>query len=119
MPYRPNKPCRHPGCEKLVPSNKTYCDEHLPLHPEYTRSAAKRGYSSWWQRESKAFLKEYPLCEECKRNGKYTQATVVDHVVPHRGNDKLFRDKSNWQSLCKQCHDRKTGKHDSIPTYSY
>ena len=32
-------------------------------------------------------------------------AQVVDHVTPHRGNAGLFFDQSNWQSLCKQCHD--------------
>lgn len=34
-----------------------------------------------------------------------TQATVVDHIVPHRGNAVLFWDETNWQSLCKGCHD--------------
>jgi len=32
-------------------------------------------------------------------------ATVVDHITPHRGDMTLFWDKSNWQSLCKRCHD--------------
>lgn len=31
-------------------------------------------------------------------------ATVVDHIKPHRGNQKLFWDKENWQSLCTKCH---------------
>jgi 5-methylcytosine-specific restriction protein A len=38
---------------------------------------------------------------------------VVDHIVPHRGDKKLFWDSSNWQALCdgqtgRGCHDRKT-----------
>jgi hypothetical protein len=32
-------------------------------------------------------------------------AVVVDHIVPHRGDMKLFWDSGNWQSLCKTCHD--------------
>ena len=99
MPYRPKKPCRHPGCAKLTDGR--YCEEHISLHPEVTRSAAKRGYGSKWRKESKAYLREHPLCESCKRNGKYVQAAVVDHIKPHRGDSKLFWDKSNWQSLCK------------------
>lgn len=87
--------------------------------PEVTRSATKRGYGSKWRTSSKAYLREHPLCEICKRNGKYVQATVVDHIKPHRGDNKLFWDKSNWQSLCKSCHDKKTGRFDSKPTYSY
>ena len=96
-----------------------YCEEHISCHPEVTRSATKRGYGSKWRTSSKAYLREHPLCEICKRNGKYVQATVVDHIKPHRGDNKLFWDKSNWQSLCKSCHDKKTGRFDSKPTYSY
>ena len=39
-----------------------------------------------------------------------TPATVVDHVIPHRGDRKLFWDEQNWQPLCKECHDKKTGQ---------
>jgi len=46
---------------------------------------------------------------ECQRNGKLSPATVVDHILPHRGDEDLFWDESNWQPLCKRCHDRKTG----------
>lgn len=117
MPYRPKKPCRHPGCANLTDGR--YCEEHISCHPEVTRSATKRGYGSKWRTSSKAYLREHPLCEICKRNGKYVQATVVDHIKPHRGDNKLFWDKSNCQSLCKNCHDKKTGKEDSQPTYRY
>lgn len=37
--------------------------------------------------------------------GRYVAATVVDHIVPHRGDMKLFWDRDNWQALCKACHD--------------
>ena len=42
-------------------------------------------------------------------DSKLTPATVVGHIIPHRGNQKLFWDEKNWQPLCKDCHDRKTG----------
>jgi 5-methylcytosine-specific restriction protein A len=36
-------------------------------------------------------------------------ATIVDHIVPHRGNQKLFWDSEhNWQSLCVTHHQEKT-----------
>lgn len=44
----------------------------------------------------------------CLAMNRQTPATVVDHIIPHTGNDKLFWDKDNWQSLCKSCHDSKT-----------
>ena len=119
MAYKPKVPCRHPGCPELVPPGQKYCDKHKPLHPEENRSAAARGYGSRWQKVSRAFLHSHPLCEECLKQGRYTKATVVDHIVPHRGDQKLFWDQSNWQALCKRCHDKKTGIEDSHPTYHF
>ena len=43
MPYRPNTPCRHPGCAALVPYGQKYCEKHKALHPEEARSAASVG----------------------------------------------------------------------------
>lgn len=51
------------------------------------------------------WLKQFPLCKLCIDVGVTTPATVVDHVTPHRGSAVLFWDRSNWQSLCKHCHD--------------
>lgn len=119
MPYRPKIPCKQPGCPEMVQPGKQYCEEHLQFHPEVTRSASRRGYGIRWQKESKAYLQSHPLCVQCATEGKYVKATVVDHITPHRGNQKLFWDRSNWQSLCKKHHDAKTGKKDSHPTYSY
>jgi len=41
----------------------------------------------------------------CKDEGKITPATVVDHIVPHRGCEVRFFDYENTQSLCKAHHD--------------
>ena len=40
------------------------------------------------------------------------RATVVDHIIPHKGDQKLFWDTRNWQPLCKPCHDKKTATED-------
>ena len=115
VPMKPLKPCLNPGCPNLT--DERYCLQHSPLYQR--ASAHKRGYTSKWQRRSKQFLKKHPLCVKCKQNGKLTPATVVDHIVPHRGNEELMWSESNWQPLCKHCHDKKTGKDDKTPTYSY
>ena len=73
-------------------------------------SAAFRGYDRKWQAARKAFLEKNPLCAACMKAGRLTPATVVDHIVPHRGDMRLFWDEKNWQPLCKQCHDNKTGR---------
>jgi len=38
------------------------------------------------------------------QQGRITPATVADHIVPHRGDPKLFYDPNNLQSLCALCH---------------
>ena len=113
MPYRPKTPCHHPGCPELVEAGRLYCEKHLPLHPEVTRPAAKRGYNRRWQKARKSYLEAHPLCVQCAKQGKYVRATVVDHIIPHRGDQKLFWDQNNWQSLCKSCHDKKTLTEDT------
>ncbi|MFG1282276.1 HNH endonuclease signature motif containing protein [Xanthobacter autotrophicus] len=64
-------------------------------------SARERGYGTKWDSERAAYLKAHPTCMRCP-----SPATVVDHIVPHRGDTKLFWDRSNWQPLCRTCHDR-------------
>ncbi len=73
-------------------------------------SAGRRGYNYRWTKARAAFLRSHPLCEECKRNEKITQARVVDHITPHRGNYELFWNVKNWQALCIQCHNSKSAK---------
>lgn len=55
-----------------------------------------------------------PLCRYCQQQGKVTAATVADHKIPHKGDETLFFDADNLQSLCKLCHDsakQKAEKH--------
>lgn len=73
-------------------------------------NSTQRGYNARWQRCTKIHLIQYPLCAECQRHGHNTEAIVVDHIIPHKGNPELFWNPDNWQSMCKACHDRKSGK---------
>ena len=119
MPRIPDHPCSHPGCPRLVPRGKKYCAEHVAQHPEESRSAGGRGYGSKWNRARKRFLEKYPLCAECMKQGRYVKATDVDHIVPHRGDPRLFWDEENWQALCHSCHSKKTRNEDHDPVYHY
>lgn len=58
-----------------------------------------------WRKARSGFLAENPLCRYCSQQGRTTAATVVDHVIPHRGDMRIFWDESLWQALCKRCHD--------------
>lgn len=48
-------------------------------------TTAQRGYGGRWQKARETFLKRAPLCAECQRHGRVTLARIVDHVIPHRG----------------------------------
>jgi len=117
MPRKPKRPCKHPGCPNLTEGD--YCEVHAPLHRSDRESAGKRGYTSRWQKVSKAYLRKHPLCASCLKKGRVTKATVVDHIVPHRGNHQLFWDESNWQPLCKHCHDVKTMTEEGGKVYRF
>jgi len=60
-----------------------------------------------WRKFRAWYIKQHPLCEVCKRNGKLVSAYLVDHIVEIKdGGDKLSAD--NAQSLCCRCHAQKT-----------
>lgn len=112
MPVRAPRPCAHPGCGRLVQG--TRCDEHSKElatgRYEARETANQRGYNYRWQKARKKYLADNPICLDCSAKGRISAATVVDHVIPHRGNCALFWDTDNWQPLCVACHTRKTAK---------
>lgn len=95
-----------------------FCATHdRALRREHDRergTAASRGYDSRWRRARAAYLRAHPLCQGQAQAhpNEVRAATVVDHVVPHRGDDERFWDESNWQALCSECHNRKTARED-------
>lgn len=116
MPKRSKKPCAKVGCGTLV-TNERFCDNHKDFdknrdYDKNRKSAAQRGYNSKWRKAREQFLSDNPLCLECNTESKLTVATVIDHIIPHKGDYKLFWDKTNWRPLCKRHHDIKTATKD-------
>lgn len=72
---------------------------------EDKRTAHERGYGHKWRVQAKRFLDAHPLCVICAKHSRTTAANTVDHIKPHKGDEKLFWDVDNWQALCKHCHD--------------
>lgn len=113
MPQKSLHVCCYPGCHELT--RDRYCEKHRKTSYDSRRqSAAKRGYGSKWNKARLAFLAEHPTCEceRCKASGQPLPADVVDHIIPHRGNQKLFWDMKNWQAMNHVCHNRKTARED-------
>ena len=65
----------------------------------------QRGYNRQWRKARLVHLAQEPLCRFCLGLDCIVEATVVDHIIPHKGDKDLFWDTDNWQSLCKTCHD--------------
>lgn len=113
MPHKSMHVCFYPGCQELT--RERYCEKHRKAsYDDRRESAAKRGYGSKWAKARLAFLAEHPTCEceRCKASGQPLPADVVDHIIPHRGNQKLFWDTKNWQAMNHVCHNRKTARED-------
>lgn len=50
-----------------------------------------------------------PLCAECDRHALVTPGEVVDHVKELKDGGDPW-DVDNLQTLCKECHSKKTGE---------
>lgn len=119
--------CAYPGCRRPVPVGERYCSSHRALgeareakrkaesdarRTKYQGTSASRGYGYKWRKLRERILKAQPLCVECKRKGITRLATDVDHIIPHKGDQRLMWNESNLQPLCHECHSRKTARED-------
>lgn len=114
MPSAASKPCYKAGCPALATVNG-YCDKHQTVKRDQDKrrgNANARGYGHKWRVARAEYLTDNPLCVTCHSLGRVQPATVVDHIIAHKGDDKLFWRRSNWQALCVTCHNRKTATHD-------
>ena len=115
MPKSAPRPCTYPGCSALVHGGSR-CEKHrhqpAPRSIEPRQNSNARGYGYKWQQARAGFLKSHPLCADHLKRGQVVAASVVDHITPHRGDQNLFWDKSNWQPLCQSCHNAKTARED-------
>jgi 5-methylcytosine-specific restriction protein A len=113
MPVRAKTPCRHGGCSALL-DKPGFCDKHrrevfkiqkLTVSDDYKER--NRFYQrKAWKSVRALQLQLEPLCRQCRKQGKLTAASIVDHVLPiTEGGAEL--DLNNLQSLCKPCHERK------------
>jgi 5-methylcytosine-specific restriction protein A len=116
MAIRVGKPCRQPGCPRIV-KRGGYCVEHTGPRDAgaYDRergSSAARGYGGKWQRIRKIKMKRNPICEDPygihEQENIVVMGDMVDHIIPLKlgGSNKL----TNLQTLCYSCHNKKTAE---------
>lgn len=85
----------------------------VPKHRKVTgrsfngRRAIDKMYDADWEKYRGKFL---AINNECYACGKPSQ--VVDHLIPHQGDQKLFEKLDNHIPLCIKCHNTATAKFD-------
>ena len=105
MPRKPKRPCSYPGCPKLTDGR--FCEEHAKVeakrYEKYDRNPdTRRRYSRAWKRIRDRYISQYPLCEQCEKDGKIVPAAEVHHKIPISQGGTHARE--NLMSLCRSCH---------------
>ena len=107
MPYKPRRPCSHPGCGKLAENGGQYCAEHQKsANKHYNKNerdpASNKRYGRAWKCIRDHYVIEHPLCEMCLEKGHLTPVDEVHHVLPIASGGA--HEMINLMSLCKSCH---------------
>lgn len=114
VPFKPKRPCSHPGCPKLTDGR--FCEEHAKhearRYEKYDRDpVVKKRYGRTWKRIRDLYIAAHPLCEQCQKQSKTTPATEIHHIKPiSRGGSNDF---SNLMALCTPCHSEITAREGS------
>lgn len=115
MPSRPPRACSHSRCKGYSSDGSSYCDKHKPEpktgwfahRDKHGSSRHKAGYGSDWDKiRERILIRDRHLCQACLPLSVCTQATHVDHII-NKANGGT-NSSSNLQSLCYECHKRKT-----------
>ena len=76
--------------------------------PAFNGSKAKlEMYDERWAAYSRMFIKTNDKCYACG-----SKSQVTDHIIPHKGDFKLFWKEDNYIPLCHKCHNYVTSKFD-------
>ena len=111
LPFKPKRPCSHPGCPKLTYGR--FCDEHAKQearrYERYDRDpAARKRYNRTWKRIRDRYISLHPLCERCEKQGRIPPAEEVHHIKPLSCGGT--NETSNLMSLCTSCHSEITAR---------
>lgn len=95
---------------KVTPTLKSRCADchtgHERQRDQRRGSPQARGYGSDWQRVSREQRRREPQCRHCGWPGSPENPLQADHIVPKEEAGR--NDPSNLQTLCRDCHNRKS-----------
>lgn len=67
-----------------------------------------------WLQLRKKYIEDNPLCELCHQYDIVSAGAVVDHIVSRRITQDWELDVENLQTLCDDCHNKKTAQEHRI-----
>ncbi len=73
-----------------------------------------------WRKIRKQYIEENPVCELCTQYDIVSEGECVDHIIPRRLAPDLELNPINFQTLCNDCHNKKTALErgiDSLEEY--
>lgn len=114
----PKRKCGKGSCRTYIDYNETYCDKHKKeVTVQYVKTIRRNSdneqftefyNSKQWRSLSRQKRAENPVCEHCLLEGRIRAAVLVDHIIEIKDDWSLRLEWSNLQSLCHECHNRKT-----------
>jgi len=84
-------------------AHATFLRERRPWEKWYHRAQ--------WRNLRTLVLARDPIC--MWKEGCTAPSTDADHIIPHRGDYRMFCDLTNLQGLCHEHHSKKTSREDA------
>lgn len=108
MPTVPdNTKCNFLGCRAARVFGTNSCELHGAKRSDKYTHNAKLYNSTVWKRIKASAQSQHPICQSCILQGRVAQTETIDHVFPHRQDERRFV-VNLYQGLCIPCHTQKT-----------
>ena len=108
-----NLPRACPKCGSVSRGRCPNCTRQRKAEHQKVRDDDNSFYrTKAWRAVRQQCIERDKWCQECKRRGLYTPATIADHKIPRRTRPDLALDLDNLEGKCKPCHDRFGSRHD-------
>ena len=118
------KICQYSSCNEFAETGHIYCEKHLvesqKKHQEWLKNHKKKPFenavrknnynNAEWRRLRMEVLKRdgYQCCQCGATSEESGYPLEIHHIIPPKGNKKLFYNIDNCVTLCKCCHSRIT-----------
>ena len=108
MPVK--RQCTTEMCPNYAVDGHSKCTEHKKEYVRANWSKIGRTHdfynTPFWRMNRGPYLRNNSACVKCGS----IRNLEIDHIKKHNGIWGVFIDVSNWQTLCKSCHNSKTGR---------